>query len=438
MSGFFLSRHVVNMNYQHHCHEALFGLTMKASQRTRRAVDGLSITAVFALAILLLSGCKNEITPSLYDPNYKGSPTPVISSINPTSGLAGVTVFTITGSNFSAVKEENIVLFESITAQILTASTTQLTVKAPDLSKDSVRVKVTVLGAQQFSNTVLCKLEPAVAEFANIAAIGEPWGIACDKDGNVYVSLMSGGIGVGVKKFTPTGVLSDYSPVLTGVPRWVTLKIGPGGYLYASRQLAALYRIPPGGGPATLWLTPASGVGQIYDFDFDAQGNLWGGGNGVAIYRVKLDPDKSVKAFPFSGNVRSVRVYAGYVYVAANVAGADKIWRFRIISSDSLGGAETYFDFSAQYGVSGAGAYAITFSSDGDLYVGTDGPDGVIVVHADKSWEPLYPGLLKPQALLFAWGKGSELYITRSGTVASHTVIRVNTQKTSAPYYGRQ
>ncbi|MEK6572545.1 MAG: hypothetical protein AABZ61_14320, partial [Bacteroidota bacterium] len=137
-------------------------------------------------------------------------------------------------------------------------------------------------------------------------------------------------------------------------------------------------------------------------------------------------------------NVRSLRVYNGYVYIAANADNVDKIWRFPIISSDSLGPAEIYFNFSEKYGVSGAGAYAITFSSDGEMYVGTDGPAGIILVHPDKSWEQYYPGLFQPQTLLFAWGSGSTLYLTRSGTVASHTIFKVNTQKTSAPYYGRQ
>ena len=413
------------------------GIAMKETCFMRRLIGGLSFIACVSVFMLEFGGCKNETTPSLFDPNYKGKPAPTVSSIAPTSGLAGLTTLTITGSNFSSTKEENSVLFDAVTAQVLTATATQLTVRAPNLPKDSIKVKVTVFGAEQFSNIVLCKLEAAVAEFGNIQSNEEPWGIACDKDGNVYVSLISAGIAAGIKKFTPAGVRSDYAPA-AGILKFSALKFGPGGYLYASRGLRALYRIPPGGGSPALWLAPSSGIGPVYDFDFDAQGNLWGGGNDVAIYRVKPDPDKSIKAFAFTGNVRSLRVYNGYVYIAANADNVDKIWRFPIISSDSLGPAEIYFNFSEKYGVSGAGAYAITFSSDGEMYVGTDGPAGIILVHPDKSWEQYYPGLFQPQTLLFAWGSGSTLYLTRSGTVASHTIFKVNTQKTSAPYYGRQ
>lgn len=410
---------------------------MKDSRNVLRVWGWLSLLVFTGVVLFLTSGCKNEITPSLYDPSYKGKSNPTISSISPASGLAGLSTFTITGSNFSTVKEENTVLFDGTTAPVVSASATQLTVKAPNLPKDSIKVTVTVFGAAQFSNIVLCKLEAAVSEFGNIGPIEEPYGIACDRDGNVYVALTSGGIGAGIKKITPAGVRSDYAPS-GGITIFSALKMGPGGYLYASRSLRALYRIAPGGGTPAIWLAPASGIGPVYDFDFDAQGNIWGGGNDVAIYRVKPDPDKSVKAFAFTGNVRSVRVYNGYVYLAATTDTVDNIWRFRIISSDSLGPAENYFNFSAKYGVTGAGAYAITFSSDGEMYVGTDGPDGIILVHPDKSWEPFYPGLLIRQAYLFAWGAGSELYYIRKGAVASHTIIRINTQKSSAPYYGRQ
>ena len=46
--------------------------------------------------------------------------------------------------------------------------------------------------------------------------------------------------------------------------------------------------------------------------------------------------------------------------------------------------------------------------------------------------------LFQPQSIVFAWGKVDELYISRSGTVASHSILKVLTLKSGAPYYGRQ
>jgi hypothetical protein len=57
---------------------------------------------------------------------------------------------------------------------------------------------------------------------------------------------------------------------------------------------------------------------------------------------------------------------------------------------------------------------------------------------------PLYPGLFLPKTLLFAWGKGTELYAARektadaAGKVTPQTILRINTMKSGAPYYGRQ
>ena len=93
-----------------------------------------------------------------------------------------------------------------------------------------------------------------------------------------------------------------------------------------------------------IWVTGSS-IGNIYDLDFDASGNLWAGGNNPAIYRIKQD--KSVKQFPFTCNARSIRVYDGYLYVGGKVDTTEGVWRAQIINSDSLGAFEKYFDFSA-------------------------------------------------------------------------------------------
>jgi streptogramin lyase len=208
--------------------------------------------------------------------------------------------------------------------------------------------------------------------------------------------------------------------------------MGPGGYLYAARIVAAIYRIPPGGGTAAPWVI--GGLGTVFDFDFDSQGNLWGCGNAAVISRVK--PDLSVKTFPFVANSRTARVYNGYLYVGALLDTVEAIWRFSIVSADSLGPAEKYFDMSA-YGVPGTGANAITFSSDNYMYVGINGPDGIIQVHPDRTWERYYQGLFQPTVGYFAWGKGSDLYSCNQNSGAT-SLKKINTQKSSAPYYGRQ
>jgi len=411
-------------------------MAMEKSCSMNRFCGGLSAIACVSLFMLLFNGCKKEGT-SLFDPNYAGRPDPVITALTPNSGLAGVSTFTITGANFSPIKEENTVLFDAVKAQVLTASSTQLTVRAPNIVKDSIKVKVSVFRAERFSNIVLCKLDAAVWELEGLKLGEEPWGTAIDAAGNIYVSIVSNGVGIGIKKFTPDATRSDFAPA-SGFTKWSSLRVGPNNVLYGALNLRAIFQIPPGTSPV-LWVGPTSGIGTIYVFDFDAQGNIWAAGNNTAVYRVKQD--KNIKSFPLNASIRSVRVYNGYVYFAGKTFpdSLEKIIRYQIISSDSLGPQEVYYNFSSSsYGAPDKSVYAITFSSQGDLFVGTDLADPILVVHPDKSAEPFYPGVLAPTLHILLWGKGTELLAVRGNASAgavsnSLKILRINAQVTGAP-----
>ncbi len=392
----------------------------------------LLLAGLLGLILGMFGGCKEDPPTSLYDLPRDTRPQPVIASVDPpASALAGVTVITITGSNFSPVKEENLVYFDATLAPILSASATQLVVRAPVLVKDSVTLRVMVYKAELFSAPRQYKLLATVEPFGGLASIEEPYGIAADAAGNVYVSIVSGGTGVGVKKITPAGVKTDYSPATPGVTRWSGMKIGPGGVLYTARILRVIYQIPAGGGAAAIWVT-GSAIGSIYDLDFDADGNCWAAGNNAAVYRVKQD--KTIKPFAFTGNVRAVRVYNGYVYLGGKVDTTEGVWRAQIINADSLGAFEQYFNFTAKYPTGLVNA--LTFAADGDMYIGTDAADAIVNVHPSKVSEPLYPGLFTPTTYAFTWGLADEMYVVR--TVSTPALLKVRMLKNGAPYYGRQ
>ncbi len=84
--------------------------------------------------------------------------------------------------------------------------------------------------------------------------------------------------------------------------------------------------------------------------------------------------------------------------------------------------------------------YALTFAADGDMYVGTDHAAGIMIVHPDGSFEPLYEGLLKPYVYSLAWGTGTYLYANQRNDVdpAQKRMLKINVLKQSAPYYGRE
>jgi hypothetical protein len=131
-----------------------------------------------------------------------------------------------------------------------------------------------------------------------------------------------------------------------------------------------------------------------------------------------------------------VRVYNGYLYIGAKRDSLDKVWRLPVVG-DSLGTEEEYFSVSAIYGANTSGVFGLAFNTDGDMYVGTDGAAGILLVHPDHSSESYYNGLILPSTIYLTWGSGSDLFQGRTGTANPKTIVRINTQKTSAPYYGR-
>jgi hypothetical protein len=384
---------------------------------------------------LLIMSCEKPDAPSLYDYDYQSPrPQPQITSVDPPEWwFAGVGTITITGSNFSSNIDENFVYFNAARGTILEASPTQLVVRPPNLVSDNIEIKVGVLSAELYSDPIQYKLEAAVIEFGNLGPLQVPWGLAVDKDGNLYASMSAPGDAGGIKKIDSEGNLSDYAPRQTWY--YVSMKMGPDGGLYCARgPVPILYRVDPGGGAATSWAS-GSGLGRIYDFDFDPDGNIWAGGNNTSLFRITQD--REIQAFPFNYDVRAMRVYNGYLYISAASGSTIDIMRMMIISADELGEPEVYYQFSANYTEPNVAITALTFATNGDLFIGTNGPDPILILSPEKSIEPLYPGVLLPGTVSFAWGTDPYLYVTREarGDV-EQKILRVHTQREGAPYYG--
>ncbi|MEW5798174.1 MAG: IPT/TIG domain-containing protein [Bacteroidota bacterium] len=394
------------------------------------------------LSFVVVSGCTEEPAVSIYDPNAPTAAAPVITAISVEGGgglLSGISTIVIDGQNFSTDSSKVIVFFDAVRATLLSTSMTQIKVKAPTMVKDSVKVRVSILGAEDFSPIRYVDLKPAVSLFGNFTSFEEAYGIAADQAGNIYAGMLSSGLGIGLRKYTPAGDTSTYSQ-RGGIDYLYGLKVGPGGVIYASRNSRVMYTIVQGGVPVP-WVQRSGAI--FYDLDFDKNMNIWTGGADSSVYRIKQD--KTITPFSFlpNANVRSVRVYNDYLYLGGKVDSIEGVWRAPIDGSGNIGTFTKYFDLSAQPGYSpnGAGVYAITFNTDGEMYVGTNGPDGILLVAPNASAvQKYYPGLFVPNAInfMFAWGDGSNLYVTRRGnSVTTNILLKINTQKQSAPYYGR-
>jgi len=95
------------------------------------------LSIISLMTLLFILGCTPDTTPSLYDNVGESLPPAEITSITPASGYAGVTVITIDGNNFAPIAEDNSVYFGPAIAEILSASETQLIVRAPIIYGDS-------------------------------------------------------------------------------------------------------------------------------------------------------------------------------------------------------------------------------------------------------------------------------------------------------------
>lgn len=402
-----------------------------------------------AIAGSFFTACEEEPPASLYDPGHVSGPTPTIGSVAPNdSALAGVTTIVITGTNFSTIPANNLVFFDASLATVLQATTTQLAVRAPVLIKETIIIKVSVQGSELFSNVVLYKLTAAVALFGQTStSTDQPIGVAAENNGDVYVSFLPSPSGPTVARIFANGVRDGvvYGQAISSAARAHTgLKIGPGGYLYGVANQPFIFRVPPGGGPTVRWFARAGFTNRFADIDFDQNQNIWCGGTGT-LNRIRLS-DSNLVSFPFSANVRTVRVFVGpgnsqqYLYVGGQILpdSVERIVRFPIVSPDSLGPLELYFDFSSAFAL--AQVYALTFAEDGDMFVGTDSSAGsIVLIHPDKTHERFYPGLLTERIIAFAYGKDTELFVSRSSDAdAQKKLLKVMTQKRGARYYGRQ
>jgi len=401
--------------------------------KTKSSIHGAFGTLGWCLSIItaLVVGCENKYPPSLFDSEWKGNPPPeIVSILPPNSSFAGIGTITIVGKNFSPQKDHNQVYFNATAAEILAASETELRVRTPNFVGDSIRVKVSVIGSTLFSNVVLYRLETAVEEYSDIGNFDDVYAMDLDAQENLYVSLSPRK----VDKITPDGVRQPYATL--PFVRAGGMKVGPGGYLYLTRLSPALYRVPPGGGSAQLFATLP---GHLYDLDFDEAGNLYAGGNGNNLYLVRPDGSNKIVADYPGVYIKAVRVFSGYVYVGGKAAsGEEAVWRNQILPGEALGPKEKVFDWSGRISTT-AGILSLTFAKDGDMYIGTDGADAILVVHPDGSSEPLYPGVLEPQSYALSWGNGQFLYANRrSDLPEKRRILRIKMRKEGAPYYGRR
>jgi hypothetical protein len=413
------------------------------------------LVVVLSIVILglFLFQCAEEPQKSLYnlEPNYPVKPDPTVERVEPASAYAGITEVTVYGTNFdpSDNYSHTRVYFGGKKAEILSVTTTEIHCIAPVIAGDSLIVKVQVDGAMLFGESQPYRVEYAQQDgYGGITGAFDAYGLAVDLSENLYASLGEGKI----IKVTPEEEQQDFVIVKPG-QAFKTMKMGPGGVLYAGRTIY-MYQFTESTTDSIRLTRP------INDFDFDENLNIYYSTK-FAIYGIDQNGNQRVVADYPDYLVNSLRVYDGYVYISGkyNVTPGSPdsvkagVWRNPILnSSGDLGAKELVFDWYNYYPSGTIGIpeiLAITFAEDGDLYIGadsTDISDAITVVTPDGNGQylpenasPLYPAVLLPPATNFVWGNGQYLYVNRRSLSTDYrTVVRVTMGKNSAPYYGRQ
>ncbi|MBW7873029.1 MAG: IPT/TIG domain-containing protein [Ignavibacteria bacterium] len=381
---------------------------------------------VSLLMMILMTGCGDDKTTTLWDPDVVAKPDPTITAVTPDSGLSGITELTITGTNFSAVKEENIVYFNTAKGEVLDATPTTLRVKAGVVTPEgeNALVKVRVIGAFAFSNTVTVKLKQAVEYPVTLQGFEQPSAIEFDKDGNMYFSMLTSDVTNNIVKITPAGVKTMFTPNVGGGFKFTSLKMGPDGALYGVRNSArAIFRMTEGAA-ITTWTAVTPNTVKLVDIDFDNAGNLWACGDNQSLFR--LDPSKVLKSYPFVANATALRVVGNDLYVAVKKDSSAMLYKFPINGSGDIDPAAVTTPFVNIGTAYGYKVYVNQFTVDalGNIYLATNDAAAILKVTPSGNVAPLYPGVLLPlEAMFITWDNSTNLYYSRSnGTVSGKTV----------------
>jgi hypothetical protein len=415
---------------------------------------------VLLAATLALAACDSAEGPSLFDPiedgTYQSRPNPTLTGISPSprQALAGVSTLTLTGTGFAPSADSTFVYFNGKRADVLSATATQITVRAPNMPRpreldeidpDSMdlRVKVSVLRAEDFSESLGYTLLPAVERAdADIGRNDDPRAVATDDSDNVYY---------GRRTFTPAGsspsgavrVGAGGADVFNSTAQPFTDLEVFAGDLLAVRGVGAIFTLPEGGdrAPAT-YIMSQLGAAGLNPLALDSEGDvLWAAGVGSAVVLRIADGAGETTEIGSTEPVEVVDLeeHDGYLYLAATFgpASADvrpsRILRYPLSGGRIAGASEVFFDVSAAYPT--LRATSIAFGADGSLFLGMrtasalvdDEADNTVplvrVVPGGSSSEVFFDGLMQGITYGIEWlGEGSTILVVSGPRIVADAV----------------
>jgi len=406
-------------------------------------------TVTLIITLSVMTGCKRDVENKIWNPeSFNDKPNPTITSIQPADETySGVGILNITGTNFSTNPSENHIYFNAKEGTVISASETGLQVKTANIldmitpREDSVAVKLRVDGAILFAEyqgkyTYYIDFVNLALEYGGFDNYDNLSAIACDSAENLYLTSDRT-----VFKVEKDSVKKEFTTLLAVAAK--SMKVGPQGYLYYVQNIA-MFRIPPEGGSDPAWFVVFAN--PVNDLDFDSDGKIYAGGEDGQIYKVDIENKTSdIVASYDSMEVVSIRVYDNAVYCVNRYIGNNRpasvpymgVWKNNI-SGGSLGPNELVVNWDEYTGNSGAEITSITFSSEGEMFIGADAGDALTIRDPGGTMEPFYSEILYPPTRKMNWGNDKYLYIIGANDKGEQRVVRIDMlERRGAPYYGR-
>ena len=390
---------------------------------------------------LLIFSCEDTNYPeNIWDEDDQGNASPSISSVEPEeAAFAGIDTLTINGQNFSENASANLVYFNNMLGEVISATSTSLKVVTPNLVSDSVQIRVAVQGAFLFADhSSLYTLTAAVLDYGPFDQFTDIFSLDLDRDENLIVSMD----GTPNAEFWIVDTNQDSAVWSGALAKGSGMKLGPTGSVYFVNYQRYLYKDEQG--------TPKENTeifkrlnGNVTDLDFDSNGNLFAGGTGSIIDVVDINDDGGLTSGVTEVknldtlDVISLRVFNDHLYVLTTTVSSDQaIYKMQILDdSGSLGDLELVFDWSA-YTNKLSSALCFTLSEAGDLFVGSDSDDQPLTYIQNGNASGFYSSILTAPISYMAWGNSNYLYLINK-TEETNRVQRVDTRMSGADYYGR-
>jgi sugar lactone lactonase YvrE len=379
------------------------------------------VILAFTIFMVLMIACEGPDQPTYNennDPNPTGNPAAVISSLSPTEGFLK-DVITINGSGFNTTPEYNLVAFGTQVANCISASATKLEVIAPNLSDETVNVKMAVKGSEFWSN------ELEFTFYNTLEVIDEeivwPNGVAVDDNDNVYIGSADEGI---IYKIDPDGNKTEFAEV----PISGSMEFGPENYLYICAQgEGKIVRVSPDGNT----IEDVVEVESPIDFDWDANGDMYIVSNWIEAEEMggifRYDTGGNLTQLVTLGSCKCLRIFENILVVSDIWEG--NILRYDITASGLENETVILSDFTA---------LGIEFDANGMLYFTHAWEETLYFMEPEEGAEMqvMYDGqLMTPMHYLTFYKK--KMYIVYPGWGDVGMTMSAYIGVDQAPNYGR-